>query len=165
MQTRATQVAMSVTNILLNRVYCLSMQWVFIHSSSAFKVTKTYSSSHSQLGGVCDYCHSGFQLPKNSSTHFLTTHGLPVMRAASADLATLSAFVDADLVDVRAADRDEISGTNLQQNESAFLAFLRHTWSAGTNQRMKISRLIFNSLCKTKVSNSKIFNRTCCRRT
>ena len=55
------------------------------------------------------------------------------MRAASADLATTSAFVDADLVDVRAADRDEISGTNLQQSESAFFAVLE-TYVIGRNQ-------------------------------
>ena len=31
---------MSVINILLKTVWCLSMQWVFIHSSNAFKFNK-----------------------------------------------------------------------------------------------------------------------------
>ena len=82
---------------------------------------------HGQLGGVCDYCHLGFVSPKNLSTHLLKTHGLPVMRDASADLATTSVAADAALVDVRAADGDEINGTSLQKSESAFLVFLRLT--------------------------------------
>ena len=64
--------------------------------------------NHGQLGGVCDYCHLGFQPPKNFSTHLLTTHGLPVRRAASADLATSSAASDAGLGNVRAADVTKI---------------------------------------------------------
>ena len=55
---------------------------------------------HGQLGGVCDYCHLGFHSPKNLSAHLLATHGLPVMRAASADLATTSAAANAALGDV-----------------------------------------------------------------
>ena len=61
----------------------------------------------------------GFQPPNIFSTHLLTTHGLLVRRAASADLATSSAAADAGLGNVRAADVTEIDkkqkvfGTNL----------------------------------------------------
>ena len=77
------------------------------------------------LGGVCDYCHLGFHSPKNLSAHLLATHGLPVMRAASADLATTSAAANAALGDVHAVDEDEINGTNLQKSESAFFGVLK----------------------------------------
>ena len=72
------------------------------------------------------------------------------MRAASADLATTSSAADAALSDVRAADEGKINGTSLQKSESVFLVFLKHTLLAGTNQRMKISWLIFCNLCETK---------------
>ena len=71
--------------------------------------------THGQLGGVCDYCHLGFHSPKNLSAHLLATHGLPVMRAAPADLATTSAAANAALGVVHAVDEDEINGTNLQK--------------------------------------------------
>ena len=71
------------------------------------------------------------------------------MSADSADLAT-SAAADAPLGDLCAADGDEIMGTSFQKNESAFLVFLKHTWSAGTNLGMKIIRLKFCNLCKIK---------------
>ena len=100
---------------------------MFIHSSKALKVSKTYSSHLDQLGRVCDYCLLGFHSPKKIPTHLLTAHDLPVMRAVSADLDTTSAVADAALGDVRAADGDKINGTKLQKNESAFLVFLRHT--------------------------------------
>ena len=79
-----------------------------------------------QLGGVCDYCHLGFHLPKNLSTHLLI-HDLPVMRAASADLASTSAAGDAALVDVHAADGDKINGRCIQKSQSAVLVFLKDT--------------------------------------
>ena len=79
--------------------------------------------NHGQLGGVCDYCHLGFQPPKNFSTNLLTTHGLPVMRAASADLATRSAVADAGLGNVRAADVAEINSASLQKKCLFFLVF------------------------------------------
>ena len=76
--------------------------------------------NHGQLGGVCDYCHLGFQPPKNFSTHLLTTHGLLVMKAASADLATTSGAADAGLGNVRAADVAEINSTSLQKKLVCF---------------------------------------------
>ena len=91
--------------------------------------------THGQLGGVCDYCHLGFHSPKNLSAHLLATHGLPVMRAASADLATTSAAANAALGDVHAVDEDEINGTNLQKSESAFFG-VHETYVIGGNQPM-----------------------------
>ena len=76
--------------------------------------------THGQVGGVCDNCHLGFHQPKNLSTHLITTHIPPVMRAAPADLAITSAAADAALVDVRAAGVAEINGTSLQKTESTF---------------------------------------------
>ena len=69
--------------------------------------------THGQLEDFCDYCHLGFHSPKNLSAHLLATHSLPVMRAASADLATTSADANSALGDVYAVDEDEINGTSL----------------------------------------------------
>ena len=63
--------------------------------------------THCQLGGVSDYCHLGVHSPKKFSTHLLTTHGLPVMKPASGNLATTSAASNAALGDVLAADGGE----------------------------------------------------------
>ena len=52
---------------------------------------------HCQLRGVSDYCHLGVCSLKNLSTHLLTTHGPPVMRPASDNLATTSAASNAAL--------------------------------------------------------------------
>ena len=109
-----------------------------LKSSQIYK--KQFFYTHGDLGGVCDYCLVGIHSSKILSTHSLTTHGLPVLRDASADLATKTAAADVALGDVRTAGGDDISGTSLQKSESAFLLFLRHIWSAETNQRMKISR-------------------------
>ena len=71
----------------------LDVYWCNECSFSARMLSKSQNfvfHNHGQLGGVCDYCHLGFQPPKNFSTHLLTTHGLRVKRAASADLATTS---------------------------------------------------------------------------
>ena len=78
---------------------------------------------HTLGGGV--YCHLGFHSPKNLSAHLLATHGLPVMRVASADLATTSAAANAALGDVHAVDEDEINGNNLQKVSLLFSVFLK----------------------------------------
>ena len=105
-----------------------------VHSQlKCFQNYKNILHTHGQLGGVCDYCHLGLHSPKKLSTHLLTTHGLPVMRVASADLATTSAAADAALVDVHAADGDEINGTSLQKSLSAFFGVLEK-YVIGGNQ-------------------------------
>ena len=91
--------------------------------------------THGQLGGVCDYCHLGFHSAKNLSAHLLASHGLPVMRAASADLATTSAAANAALGDVDGVDEDEINGKSLQKSESAFFGVFE-TYVIGGNQPM-----------------------------
>ena len=108
--------------------------------------------THGQLGGACDYCHLGFHSPKNLSAPLLATHGLPVMRAASADLGTTNAVADAALGGVHAVDEDEINGTSLQKSrESAFFGVLE-TYVIGGNQPLHENqhRLTFCSLCKRK---------------
>ena len=77
----------------------------------------------------------GTSFVQNLSAHLLATHGLPVIRAASADLATTSAAADATLGDVHAVDEDEINGTSLQKSESAFFGVLE-TYVIGGNQPM-----------------------------
>ena len=99
MQIRAIEVAMSVINILLKKD-SLFIDAMSVHSRlKCFQIYKNILHTHGQLGGVCDYCHLGFHSPKNISAHLLATHGLPVMRAASADLATTSAAANAALGD------------------------------------------------------------------
>ena len=109
MQIRAIEVTMSVTNILLKKkliVYrCNECSFT---AQMLSNLQKYILHTHGQLGGVCDYCHLGFHSPKNLSAHLLATHGLPVMRAASAGLATTSAAANAALGDVHAVDEDEI---------------------------------------------------------
>ena len=99
---------------------------MFIHGSNALSFLKHILHTHGYFRGVCDYCHLGFHLLKNVSTHFLITHVLPAMRAASADLDTLSAAADAALGDVRAADGDQINGTILKKLRLLFCCS-RHT--------------------------------------
>ena len=64
----------------------------------------------------------------SNASSLLTTHGLPVRRAASADLATSSAAADAGLGNVRAADVAKINSPSLQKKcVCFFFGFLRHT--------------------------------------
>ena len=104
--------------------------------------------THGHLGGVCDYCHLGFHSPRNLSAHLLANHGLPVMRAASVDLATTSAAANAALGDVHAVDEDEINGTSQRHSESAFFGGLE-TYVIGGNQPIngKVS-LLFSVVLK-----------------
>ena len=82
--------------------------------------------THGQLGGVCDYCHLGSHSPKNLSAHLLANHGFPVMRAASADLATTSAAADAALGDVHDVSMKTKSTAPVFKNVSLlFSVFLR----------------------------------------
>ena len=63
------------------------------------------------------------------------------MRAASADLANISAAPHAALGDVHAADGDKINGTLLQKTEFAFLVFLKPFFgvSEGLNRKIQFS--------------------------
>ena len=66
---------MSVTNNLLKKTLMF-----IVHSQlKCSQVYKNILHAHGQSGGVCDYCHLGFQSPKNLSTHLKATHGLPVI--------------------------------------------------------------------------------------
>ena len=78
---------------------------------------------------------------KKISSQLLAIHGVPVMRTASADLASINDAVDADLGDAHAADGDKINGTSLQKNESTFFGVLE-TCLIGENHPMDENKSI-----------------------